>query len=176
MDWCWWTLLTCQCVSEAWTGELTPNFPPKRDQIEGCVLDGDDDVDGLSRLAVERLPEPDGAGVPVHAEEVPADGVLHPPALGVSASEVVHLHTQVSSKFSSDHLLTQPMDCTSLNNILYSILIHVPLCRPACLRGLRSRRDPLPRARTAAGPSPSGKGWAGPGAVSPAAAEGGFKR
>ena len=110
----WWTLLTCQCVSEAWTGELTPNFPPKRDQIEGCVLDGDDDVDGLSRLAVERLPEPDGAGVPVHAEEVPADGVLHPPALGVSASEVVHLHTQVSSKFSSDHLLTQPMDCTSL--------------------------------------------------------------
>ena len=76
---------------------LTANFPSERDQVECRVLDGDDDVNGVRRLAVERLPKPDCAGVPVHAEVVAADGVLDPAALGVPAAEAVHLRSQVSS-------------------------------------------------------------------------------
>ena len=78
-------------ISESELFELTANLPPERNQVKGGVLDGDDDVDRLRGLAVERLPQPHGAGLPVHAEEVPADGVLHAPALGVAAAEVVHL-------------------------------------------------------------------------------------
>ena len=78
-------------ISESELFELTSNLPPEGDEVEGGVLDGDDDVDRLRGLAVERLPQPHGAALPVHAEEVPADGVLHAPALGVAAPEVVHL-------------------------------------------------------------------------------------
>ena len=85
------------------------------------------------------------------------------PCLRQSTCEV----TLSLNKF-SDLSTTVPLRC---------FVIHVPLSRRACPRGLRSRRGPLPRARTADGPAPSsGMGWAaGPGAVSPAAAEGGFK-
>ena len=76
---------------------LTSYFSTKGDEVEGRVLDGDHDIYGLRGLAIERLAQPDGARVPVHAEEVAADGVLDPPALGVAAAEVVHLHdAQVS--------------------------------------------------------------------------------
>ena len=86
MDWRRWMF-----ISESELFELTANLPPEGDEVEGGVLDGDDDVDRLGGLAVERLPQPHGAALPVHAEEVPADGVLHAPALGVAAAEVVHL-------------------------------------------------------------------------------------
>ena len=78
-------------ISESELFELTANLPPEGDEVKGGVLDGDDDVDRLRGLAVERLPQPHGAALPVHAEEVTADGVLHAPALGVAAAEVVHL-------------------------------------------------------------------------------------
>ena len=78
----------CKCNQHY---SLTANLPSEGDEIEGGVLDGDDDVDGLRRLAVERIPERDGAAVAVHAEVVAADGELHAAALGVAPAQVVHL-------------------------------------------------------------------------------------
>ena len=96
-------------ISESELFELTANLPPERNQVKGGVLDGDDDVNGLRRLAVERVPQRDGAAVAVHAEVVAADGEFHAAALGVAPAQVVHLHDetrQVSSAASSTHMFS----------------------------------------------------------------------
>ena len=51
--------------------------------------DGDDHIDHVPGLPVESLDQGDGAGDPVHTEEVAADGELEGGSLGVLALQGV---------------------------------------------------------------------------------------